>query len=75
VTVNGGRPVVAAAVDEPARARGVKAGELVAVAAKALGGGGGGRDDVAQGGGTRPDAIDDALDAVLSAVRQRTSAA
>ena len=35
--------------------RGIRAGELVRVAATALGGGGGGKDDIAQGGGrTRP---------------------
>ncbi|MFI6480301.1 alanine--tRNA ligase [Nonomuraea sp. NPDC050663] len=55
------RPVVVAAVNEAGRARGLKAGQLVGVAAKALGGGGGGKDDVAQGGGTRVESIDDAL--------------
>ncbi|MGH8888658.1 MAG: DHHA1 domain-containing protein, partial [Acidothermaceae bacterium] len=68
VTVTGDRPLVAAAVDEPARASGVKAGALVGVAAKALGGGGGGRDDVAQGGGSKPAAVDEALAAVVAAV-------
>ncbi|MEV0973592.1 alanine--tRNA ligase [Microtetraspora glauca] len=58
------RPVVVAAVNEAGRGRGLKAGQLVGVAAKALGGGGGGKDDVAQGGGTRPEAIGDALRAV-----------
>lgn len=61
------RPVVVAAVNEAGRGRGLKAGRLVGVAAKALGGGGGGKDDVAQGGGTRPEAIDDALTAVTRA--------
>ena len=46
-----GRPVVVVATNEPARARGIRAGELVRVAATALGGGGGGKDDIAQGGG------------------------
>ncbi|MEV6037645.1 alanine--tRNA ligase [Nonomuraea sp. NPDC052116] len=62
------RPVVVAAVNEAGRERGLKAGKLVGVAAKALGGGGGGKDDVAQGGGTRPDAIGDALQQVEQAV-------
>ena len=49
------RLTVMAAVNEAARERGVKAGELVRAAAKTLvGGKGGGKDDVAQGGG--PDA-------------------
>ncbi|WP_336212707.1 alanine--tRNA ligase [Nonomuraea sp. LPB2021202275-12-8] len=65
------RPVVVAAVNEAGRERGLKAGRLVGVAAKALGGGGGGKDDVAQGGGTRPEAIDDALRQVEQAVTEQ----
>ncbi|WP_433378249.1 alanine--tRNA ligase [Streptosporangium sp. CA-115845] len=64
------RPVVVAAVNEVGRDRGLKAGRLVGVAAKALGGGGGGKDDVAQGGGVRPEAIDEALAAVEQAITQ-----
>ncbi|NAS27310.1 alanine--tRNA ligase [Herbidospora sp. NEAU-GS84] len=62
------RPVVVAAVNEAGRDRGLKAGRLVGVAAKALGGGGGGKDDVAQGGGTNAGAVDDALRAVIEAI-------
>ncbi|ACY97701.1 MULTISPECIES: alanine--tRNA ligase [Thermomonospora] len=62
------RPVVVVAVTEGARERGLKAGALVGVAAKALGGGGGGKDDLAQGGGADPTAIDKALAAVEHAV-------
>ena len=62
------RPVVVIAVTEGARERGLKAGRLVGVAAKALGGGGGGKDDLAQGGGSNPGAIDEALKAVEGAV-------
>jgi alanyl-tRNA synthetase len=47
-----GRPVVVVATNAGARARGIKAGALVRVAAQTLGGGGGGKDDLAQGGGT-----------------------
>jgi alanyl-tRNA synthetase len=65
------RPVVVAAVNEAGRERGLKAGQLVGVAAKALGGGGGGKDDVAQGGGSRPEAIADALGAAGEAIVQR----
>jgi alanyl-tRNA synthetase len=75
IAVTGGRPVVAAAVDERARARGLKAGELVGIAAKALGGGGGGRDDVAQGGGSRAEAVDEAIAAVLGTIQQRVASA
>ncbi|MFF0312493.1 alanine--tRNA ligase [Streptosporangium sp. NPDC004379] len=71
--VPGDRPVVVAAVNDAGRARGLKAGRLVGVAAKALGGGGGGKDDVAQGGGARPEAIGDALGAVQQAIAQAAS--
>jgi alanyl-tRNA synthetase len=68
------RPVVVVAVNEAGRDKGLAAGRLVGVAAKALGGGGGGKDDVAQGGGaplsrTGPQAVDGAFDALRAAVR------
>jgi alanyl-tRNA synthetase len=68
------RPSVVVAVSEAARGLGLAAGQLVRVAAGALGGGGGGRDDVAQGGGApqgeRADqAISEAFDAVRAVVR------
>ncbi len=75
VSVVADRPLIAVAVDDAARGRGMKAGALVGVAAIALGGGGGGRDDVAQGGGTKTDAVDDALAAVLATISQRVSGA
>ena len=62
------RPVVVVAVSDEGRARGLRAGALVGVAAKALGGGGGGKDDLAQGGGANPEAIGEALAAVRRAV-------
>jgi alanyl-tRNA synthetase len=61
---------VVIAVNEPARERGLKAGALVGLAAKALGGGGGGKDDLAQGGGTNPAALPEAIAAVERAVGQ-----
>ncbi len=63
-TVAKGRPLTVVATNEGARERGLRAGDLVRAAAKALGGGGGGKPDVAQGGGQDPAAIDDALAAV-----------
>ncbi|MFR9727223.1 alanine--tRNA ligase [Streptomyces sp. MS19] len=63
-TVVNGRPLTVVATNEAARGRGLKAGDLVRVAAKALGGGGGGKPDVAQGGGQDPAAVDEALAAV-----------
>jgi len=59
-----GRPVVIVATDDVARGAGAKAGALAKTAAGVLGGGGGGRDDVAQGGGTDPSALPNALAAV-----------
>ncbi|MBT8134969.1 MAG: alanine--tRNA ligase, partial [Gammaproteobacteria bacterium] len=44
----------------------IKAGELVNVAAAEVGGKGGGRPDMAQAGGSRPEAIPQALDAAKS---------
>ncbi|UED83031.1 alanine--tRNA ligase [Streptomyces profundus] len=63
-TVVSGRPLTVVATNEAARERGLKAGDLVRAAAKALGGGGGGKPDVAQGGGQDPAAVDEALAAV-----------
>ena len=53
---------------------GVRAGDLVREAAGVLGGGGGGKDDVAQGGGTDPARIDDALRRIEHAVGERVTA-
>ena len=53
---------------EGARHRGAKAGELVRIAAEALGGRGGGKDDLAQGGGTNAAGIDQALTDVEYAI-------
>jgi alanyl-tRNA synthetase len=68
VAVIGGKPSVVVATNEPARARGIKAGALVKLAAGVLGGGGGGKDDVAQGGGTDPTRVEDALMALSAAL-------
>ena len=73
VTVAGERPVVVVAVNDRGREWGVKAGELVRAAAGVLGGGGGGKDDVAQGGGTDPTKVDDALARVAHEVGQRVT--
>ncbi|KWX00673.1 alanyl-tRNA synthetase [Carbonactinospora thermoautotrophica] len=68
-----GRPVIVVAVNDAARERGLKAGELVRACAKILGGGGGGKDDVAQGGGTNASAIGEALTQVENLVAQRVT--
>ena len=59
--VAGGRPLVVAATSPEAREKGVRAGDLVKLASKALGGGGGGKDDLAQGGGTNVEGVPEAL--------------
>jgi alanyl-tRNA synthetase len=71
IGASAGRPSVVIAVSDDARARGLSANALVKVAAGALGGSGGGKDDVAQGGGADPLAIDDALRQVEHAVAAR----
>jgi alanyl-tRNA synthetase len=65
------RPLVIVATNEAARSTGVKAGALVRQAAGVLGGGGGGKDDVAQGGGSDPAKVQDALAAIAGAVANR----
>ncbi|MEP6798478.1 MAG: alanine--tRNA ligase, partial [Lapillicoccus sp.] len=67
----GGRPVVVVATNALAREAGVRAGALVRPAAQELGGGGGGKDDLAQGGGTDPAKVSQALGAVENALRER----
>ncbi len=49
----------------------IKAGELVNHVAQQVGGKGGGRPDLAQAGGTRPEALQDALEQVADWVSQR----
>ncbi|MDY5584550.1 MAG: DHHA1 domain-containing protein, partial [Arcanobacterium sp.] len=58
------RPVVLITASAEAQSAGIKAGELVSIAAKILGGGGGGKPAMAQGGGTDISQIDNALAAI-----------
>ena len=62
--VSAGKPVVVIAVSDLARNKGIKAGALVKIASAVLGGGGGGKDDFAQGGGSNPAEIKNALLAI-----------
>ncbi|WP_272472721.1 alanine--tRNA ligase [Baekduia alba] len=59
--VTDGKVALIASVAPALVERGVKAGELVKVAAQVVGGGGGGRDTMAQAGGRDPEKLDDAL--------------
>lgn len=60
------KPTIVVATNEAARTEGLKAGDLVRIGAGVLGGGGGGKPDVAQGGGTNPNAVQDAISAVIA---------
>jgi alanyl-tRNA synthetase len=65
-----GRVHLVANVAPPAVERGVKAGDLVRVAAEIVGGGGGGRDTMAQAGGRNPDKLPEALAAARAAIER-----
>lgn len=67
-SVDEGRVHLVAAVAPAVVEKGVKAGEVVSVAAKEVGGGGGGRDTMAQAGGRNPEALGAALEAAQALV-------
>ncbi|MDX6702928.1 MAG: alanyl-tRNA synthetase, partial [Baekduia sp.] len=69
--VTDGKVALIASVAPSLVERGVKAGQLVKVAAQVVGGGGGGRDTMAQAGGKDPEK----LGAALAAARQAIEAA
>jgi alanyl-tRNA synthetase len=52
----------------------IKAGELAGAVAAQVGGRGGGRADFAQAGGSKPEALDAALESVEEFVRSRLTA-
>jgi alanyl-tRNA synthetase len=54
--------------------RGLKAGEIVKLAAKVVGGGGGGRDTMAQAGGRDPHKLGEALETAEAAIRSKLGA-
>ena len=65
-----GRVHLVANVAPEAVERGLRAGEVVRVAAEAVGGGGGGRDTMAQAGGREPEKLPDALAAARLAIER-----
>ena len=67
-TVVEGRVHLVASVTPSLVERGVRAGEVVKVAAQVAGGGGGGRDTMAQAGGRDPDKLPEALAAARAAI-------
>jgi len=68
-----GRVHLVANVSPPLVERGVRAGEIVGVAAKVVGGGGGGRDTMAQAGGRSPDKLPEAIAAARLAIERALS--
>jgi alanyl-tRNA synthetase len=70
-----GRPQLVVATNEEARRWGLSAGELVRTGAAVLGGNGGGKPDVAQGGGTDPQRIAEALQRIEYTIGERVTAA
>ncbi|MEX1021966.1 MAG: alanine--tRNA ligase [Dehalococcoidia bacterium] len=66
-----GKPNFIAAATDDVVARGLRADEIVKVAAGIAGGGGGGRPQLAQAGGRDASRIDEALEAARAAVRER----
>ena len=62
------KPAVVVVANKLAQANGVKAGELVKTASQILGGGGGGKSDIAQGGGTNPAEISNAIKAIVESL-------
>ena len=67
-TVVEGRVHLVASVTPSLVERGVRAGDVVRVAAQVAGGGGGGRDTMAQAGGRDPDKLPEALAAARAAI-------
>jgi alanyl-tRNA synthetase len=67
-TIDDGRVALVSVVNDRARELGLTAKALLDAALPAVDGRGGGKDDIAQGGGTRPEGLDDAYAAVHAAV-------
>ena len=72
-TAGDGRVHLVAQVAPALTERGLKAGEIIKVAAQVAGGGGGGRDTMAQAGGRDPEKLDDALAAARAAIESTLS--
>ncbi|TQM45797.1 alanine--tRNA ligase [Pseudonocardia cypriaca] len=68
-SADGGKVSFVVATTAAARDRGLAAGKLIPAFAPAVGGRGGGKPDLAQGGGTNPAGIPDAVGALRGALR------
>ncbi|MCZ3387485.1 MAG: alanine--tRNA ligase [Actinomycetia bacterium] len=71
LSVTAGKVAAVAAVNETGQAAGVAARDVLAAALPAIDGRGGGKQDVAQGGGSNPDGIADALIAARDSLAER----
>jgi alanyl-tRNA synthetase len=69
-----GRPQIVVATNDEARRWGLAAGDLVRTGAGVLGGNGGGKPDVAQGGGSDPEKIGEALLRIEHTIGERVTA-
>ncbi|GFZ27324.1 alanine--tRNA ligase [Lactobacillus corticis] len=63
-----GKANMIVALGDKALAKGLKAGDLIKLAAPIFGGGGGGRPNMAQAGGKNPAGLDDAIKAIIDAI-------
>jgi alanyl-tRNA synthetase len=72
-SVDGENVTIIAMADEKALARGVSAGRVVKEGSAMLGGGGGGRPALAQGGGRKPEALEELFQALPGLVERQIS--
>ena len=65
---NNGKANMIISLDQKALDKGLKAGDLIKIAAPIFGGGGGGRPNMAQAGGKKPEGLNDAIKAVIEEI-------
>ena len=65
---NDGKANMIISLDQKALDKGLKAGDLIKIAAPIFGGGGGGRPNMAQAGGKKPEGLNDAIKAVIDEI-------